>query len=443
MAVAGCDLHGIARGKKMPASRLVENDESPLRVTNLMTVLDYGNYPWPPPAGDERWWPSWGEGYSDTRAVLVESSARVIPWLDKTGLVLCEFERCDGGGALDFLPRPLLRRVTERAQEMGFETRAALEFEFMLFRESPDEARARNFRNLSALWSTPQAYMLNTLDRHENILRPLREKLRDFGLDVETWNIEAAPGQVEMNLPPAEALTAADQGFLMKYAVKSITATLDQTASFMAMPEATGFGNGLHVNVSLSRHGSNAFYDPSGPAQCSALMRSFAAGVAAAIPELAVMYAPTINAYRRFTTHAFAGTMAAWGIDNRAVAVRAITESPARARIEHRSGGADANPYLVIAATLAAGLDGVQRGLASPPYVGDAYRDAEIPRFPATLAEATDRFESSTLAREWFGDDFVRFYSNSRRAEISASESAGISGDSVSDWELHRYFEIV
>ncbi len=449
MSVTVPDLHGIARGKKVPARRILESDASPMRMSNLMVMLDYAGMPHPPPENDHRWWPSWSEGYADTRMAVDPATVRIVPWQPGTGLLIGDLEHVDGRGMLGYLPRATLLRLTRRLAELGFESKASVEMEFMLFDETHRSVAEKGFRHLKPLWQTPQAYRLTTLGVHDELLSGMSAALSGFGLPVETWNVEAGPGQVEINLAPATALEAADQGFLFKHAVKELAASLGVYATFIAKLSPEGFGNGTHLNFSLWREGMNAFHSADSDTGMSAHMRHFVAGVVRTLPEFTLMYAPTVNAYRRFVPYYSTGMMLSWGYDNKSNAVRCVTESPELTRIEQRTAGGDVNPYLLLAACIAAGLYGMENELAPPPPItADAYADTSLGRVPATIDEALELFEQSEITNATLGEDFVRFYAHSRRIEsrcfaqaMQAMEGAGATD--VTDWELARYLEMV
>ncbi|MEQ8232719.1 MAG: glutamine synthetase family protein [Gammaproteobacteria bacterium] len=445
VGVLGSDLNGIARGKQLPAVRLAADPDA-LRFPELVTFLDCASQPVAVPADDARWWPSWCGGFPDLRATIDASSARVVPWQEHGGLVLCDFTALDGSARYDFLPRPMLARLCRRAERLGFKARAACELEFVVFGEPNAAAGAREYRHLQPLWSTPQAYAMTTQGRYEGVVRALHDNLAGLGLALESWGLEAGPGQLEYNLAARDAAGAADDGFLLKHAVKEITAALGLGATFMARWGRGAFGNGHHVNLSLWRDDDvNAFFDAARPGRRSALMEHFIAGVVATLGDFAVLYAPTVNSYRRFEPYRLTGMLAAWGEDNKTVAVRAVGETPARTRIECRSAGADASPHLALAACLAGGLHGVESALAPPPPVsGDAYARDDLARLPANLDEAIARFEASAVAHEYFGEAFVRLYACSRRAEAAAFAAATAGrnlDDEVTTFELARYLD--
>ncbi len=455
MSVVGSDMHGIARGKKVPVRRLIESESAPIRISNLMHMMDYASMPFPPP-DDGRWWPSWAEGYTDTRAVLDVSTARVVPWQRDTGLVLCDFERVDGAGPVAYLPRNMLKTVLGALDDHGFSTRCAVELEFMLFDETESSCVEKHFQDLTPLWSLPEAYSLTKLGKFEDIIRQFRDDLEGFGLPIETWNVEAGPGQVEMNMPPSDALTAADRGFLFKHAVKEVAATMDLTASFIPKLSLLGFGNGSHLNFSLWRDGANVFHDDSDVDRRSKLLRQFCSGIASTLREFTLLYAPTINSYRRFVPYYSTGMTASWGYDNKSVTVRTVNESASLTRLEQRTAGADVNPYIQVAACVAAGLHGIENELDVAPTLGDAYADTTLDPVPATIVEALDLFEQSEVANSYLGEDFVRFHTQASRVEAEAfaaslEESGGQcgggddaeDGSEVTAWELARYFTVV
>lgn len=445
LALIGADLHGYARGKKVVVD-MSSDDALTVRLPSLFTTLDYANDLTAAPAGDDQWWPGWGEGFQDIRVVPDAATTRVVPWLEASGLALCEFEHANGSGALDFMPRALLKRLIKHARGLGFEIHAALEYEFTLFAESLNSAHAKNFCQLKPLWPSPQAYVMTTLGQYSQVIEPLRLQLQRFGLPIEGWNTEAGPGQMEINLGAQSALEAADTAFLFKYAVKELAARYGALASFMAQIESAGFGNGGHLNLSLWRDGENLFYADDGERHASKLMQQFIAGVVTSLPEFTLMYAPTPNSYRRFELHELSGMMVAAAQDNKTVAVRCVSETPELTRLEQRTGGADANPYLVLAAMLAAGLHGIEAQL--PPvreFAGDAYVDNNLHTVPLDINAAIERFENGAVVKHYLGQDFVRFYAHTRRQEAALFAASGANEvhQAVSAWERQRYLAYV
>jgi glutamine synthetase len=421
--LAGADTHGIMRGKRLPIAELPRAAEHGVALCEVIWALPVDELEpvQPQPEGDG-YFPR--PGYPDMLAVPDLETARIVPWHDHTALVLCDFVDHDGR-AIALSPRAVLRSVVERARSMGVEPIVGVELEFYVLRETPQSVLAKRPSQLRAVDARPSVYGVVAASRHEPFAGAVRETLRQYGLAVEACNPEAGPGQFEINLRAAPALSAADEAFLLKSAVKEIAGRQGLLATFMAKPRADWPGSSCHLHLSL-RDGA------------SSTMRHFIGGLLAAMAELSAIFAPTPNSYRRLAPYSWAATTATWSVDNRSAGLRAICRSDGITRVEHRQAGADTNPYLAAAAALAAGLDGVRRRCEPPPAVdGDVYAlaDGAVPALPATLAEATDLLERSALARDWLGDDVVDHCVAMRRSEVAAQATA------VTDWETERYLE--
>src|SRR5581483_2960148 len=257
------------------------------------------------------------------------------------------------------------------------------------------------------------------------------------GVPVESTKGEWGLGQHELNVRYADALEMADRHCLLKQCVKEVADQLGMSVTFMAKLAHDRAGSSCHVHLSLWRDGQNAFAGDGdlGGIRCSDAFRWFLGGWIAHVPELMVLYAPTVNSYKRYQAASWAPTRLAWSHDNRTAGFR-IVGSGASLRIECRLPGADANPYLAFAAALASGLDGIARRTEPPPmFSGDAYAARDIARVPATLREATDLFAGSEFARAALGADVVEHYAHFFRSEQAAYDAA------VTDWERRRYFE--
>ena len=409
--LAGADTHGIMRGKRLPIAELPRAVEHGVALCEVIWALPVDERePVRRPPGHAGYFP--GDGYPDMLAMPDVETARIVPWHDRTALLLCDFVDRDGR-AVPVSPRAVLRSVVARAQSMGVEPVVGVELEFYLLRDA-----GKRPAELEAVDEHPSVYGVVAASRSEPFTGAVRDTLRDYGLAVEACNTESGPGQFEINLHAAPALQAADEAFLLKSAVKEIAARQGLLSTFMAKPRSDWPGSSCHLHLSVG----------------GADMRHFLGGLLEGMAELTAIFAPTPNSYRRYTPHSWAATTATWGVDNRSAGVRAIGDT----RVEHRQAGADANPYLAVAAALASGLDGVRRRCEPPPAVdGDVYALAggAVPALPATLAEATDLLERSALARDWLGDDVVDHCVAMRRAELTAQAAA------VTDWEIERYLE--
>lgn len=413
--LAGADAHGIMRGKRVPIAELDRAAKRGVALCDVVWALPVDEHePVEPPPDHAGYFPR--PGYADMRAVPDLETARIVPWHDRTALLLCDFVD-QAGAAVPLSPRAVLRSVVERARSMGVQPVVGVELEFYLLRETPQSVLGKRPSQLVAVDERPSVYGVVAASRQEPFAGAVREMLLGHGLAVEACNPESGPGQFEINLRAAPALQAADEAFLLKSAVKEVAARQELLATFMAKPRSDWPGSSCHLHLSLGE---------------GTPMRHFIGGLLEGMAELTAIFAPTPNSYRRFVPHSWAGTTATWGVDNRSAGLRAIGAT----RVEHRQAGADANPYLAVAAALAAGLDGLARECEPPPPVdGDVYALTEARRLPATLGEATDLLESSALARDWLGDDVVEHHVAMRRAELAAQAAA------VTDWETARYLE--
>ncbi|HKI58173.1 MAG TPA: glutamine synthetase family protein [Trueperaceae bacterium] len=382
---------------------------------------------------------SWQLGYGDVLLRPDLSTLRRATWLDRSALVLCDVLPTDetGGGDVAIAPRSMLRRQIASAGAAGFTVQAASELEYYVFEDSFRQAAEAGYTGLTPMGWYLEDYHLLQGTREERFTAELRRHLRDSGVPVENSKGEWGRGQHELNVAHAEALAMADRHTVLKQAAKEIAERLGVSVTYMAKPAAGQAGSSCHVHLSLWRDGTNAFDgdEKLGPVAGSDVFRHFLAGWMAHADELMVLYAPTVNSYKRFEDGSWAPTRAAWSFDNRTAGFRVVGKGQSL-RIECRIPGADVNPYLAFAAALASGLDGVERRLEPEPMVeGDIYGASSLPRLPRSLAEAVARFEASPFAREALGEDVVEHYAHFYRSEQAAFDAA------VTDWERQRYFE--
>jgi len=335
-------------------------------------------------------------------------------------------------------PRQILIAQADRAADMGFVAYAGTELEFIVFDDTYEQAWDGGYRNLTPSNRYNVDYSILGGTKVEPLLRDIRNHMDRAGLVVESAKGECNPGQHEIAFRFADVITTADQHVVYKTAAKEIAAGHNKSLTFMAKFNERE-GNSCHIHLSLRGLGGELVFareaDGSpAPGGRSAIFNSFAAGVLSTMREFTLLYAPTINSYKRFQPGSFAPTAVAWGEDNRTCAVRVIGSGPAL-RMENRVPGGDVNPYLAVAGMLAGGLWGIEVELPlEPALAGNAYT-AERPRVPTTLREARDLFATSVLARNAFGDDVVDHYVNAADVELAAFESA------VTDWERVRCFE--
>ena len=377
---------------------------------------------------------SWDTGYGDTVARPDLSTLRRIPWLAGTALVIADVGWADGS-PVAVSPRAILRRQLDRLAQRGLIADAATELEFMVFDEPYRQAWAHGYRGLTPASDYNIDYAIAASSRMEPLLRDIRRGMAGAGMQFEAVKGECNRGQQEIGFRYDEALVTCDNHVIYKNGAKEIADQHGKSLTFMAKYDERE-GNSCHVHLSLrDRRGDAMFADPSRPHGMSSTLCGFLAGLLTTLREFTLFYAPNINSYKRFADGSFAPTALAWGLDNRTCALRVVGHGP-NIRVECRVPGGDVNPYLAVAAIVAGGLYGIERGLELPaPYVGNAYQAPGVGRLPATLAEAAWVFERSTLAREVFGDDVVDHYLNNARVELAAFNAA------VTDWERMRGFE--
>lgn len=307
------------------------------------------------------------------------------------------------------------------------------ELEFIVFRDSYEEAWDRDYRGLTPANQYNIDYSILGTGRIEPLLRRIRNEMQQAGLTVESAKGECNPGQHEIVFRYDEALTTCDQHAVYKTGAKEIAAQEGVSLTFMAKYDERE-GNSCHIHLSLTDEDGENLMAGDGPDGMSGLMRHFLAGQLAALRDFSLLYAPNINSYKRFQPGSFAPTAVAWGVDNRTCALRVVGHGPSM-RLENRLPGGDVNPHLAVAGLVAAGLYGVEQRLELPDAcTGNAYT-AGYDRVPTTLREAAELWEASPIAKEAFGEEAVAHYLNMARVELAAYDSA------VTDWELRRSFE--
>jgi glutamine synthetase len=381
---------------------------------------------------------SWEKGYGDIRLAADWTTIRRAAWLPKSAIVLCDALSHDGR-PVEVSPRRILQRQVERAREMGFVPRGGAELELYLFRETYGSAREKHWHELVPFGGYIEDYHLLAGTREEPVVGELVRALDASGVPMEGSKGEWGPGQQELNLRFSDLVEQADRNVLVKHAAKEIAHAKGLAVTFMAKWNERFAGNGLHQHLSLwdASGKSNAFQGNRrlGDVECSDAFRFFLGGLLAHAAELTALWAPSVNSYKRFQSASFAPTTVAWSVDNRTAGIRVVGEANSL-RVECRIPGADANPYVAWAATLAAGLAGIAGRIEPPaPFRGDVYEAKELPRVPGNLREAIARLESSRVAREAFGEDVVEHYLHFLRTEHRKFDEV------VTSWERERFFE--
>ncbi len=382
---------------------------------------------------------SWQRGYGDMKLVPDLGTLRLVPWLAKTALVFCDVYT-EEGAAIEEAPRWMLRRQVERAAKQGFTVKTAAELELYVFRESFEDARARRYQQLTPVAGYLEDYHILQTTKEEPLIRAIRNGMEGADVPVETSKGEWGRGQEEINLRYAEALEMADRAALYKHGAKEIAHLQGCAVTFMAKYDVGAAGSSFHLHSSLwDRSGRKALFATTGRGAArrtsGPLLGHWLAGQLALAREFAYFYAPSVNSYKRYQAGSFAPTRLVAGWDNRTCGFRLCGEGSGH-RVENRIPGADANPYLAFAATIAAGLHGIAARLKAPKlYEGNAYEDATLPQVPKTLREAIAGLERSKTARAAFGERVVEHYLHTARLEQQAFDQA------VTDWELMRNFE--
>jgi glutamine synthetase len=345
---------------------------------------------------------------------------RALPWADGAAIVLGDFHHVDGS-PVSASARTVLGRVLERATGLGLSPRMAAELEFYVLRDEPRGA-------------SDEGYCSIDLGDADHLLSTLNRQLRALGLETLVCTKEGGPGQYEITIRHDRLPAAADEATLLKYAIKNVARSQGARATFMSQPIDNLFGSGCHIHQSLLSEdtGRNLFFDSGGPGGLSEVAHSYLAGQLAAHADFTCIWASTPNSYKRLQP--YVGASITWAFGNRAAALRVASADADTCRIENRAPGGEVNPYLAMAASLAGGLHGIESGLEVPePSTGGFYEDPGTEIVPMTLSAAIDRFEASEVAREYLGEDFVRFYAGTRRWELKQERAH------VTDWEVGRY----
>jgi glutamine synthetase len=375
---------------------------------------------------------SWDRGYGDFVLAPDLATLRLLPWQDRAAMVQCDVVWADGS-PVRVSPREVLKDQVRRLAERGLAAFVGTELEFIAFDTSFEDAWACGYRNLAPVNQYNVDYSILGAERAEPLLGAIRRGMEGAGLYVESVKGECNLGQHEIAFRYADALTTCDNHVVYKNGAKEIAASLGKSLTFMPKFNDRE-GNSCHIHVSLRGADGEAVLAGDGPHGFSPMMESFIAGQLALLRELTLLLAPNINSYKRFADGSFAPTTVAWGLDNRTCALRVVGRGLAL-RLENRVPGGDVNPYLAVAALIAAGLHGIDHSLELEPMLeGNAYVSGG-PRVPASLAEAVGLFGASEAALKAFGEDVVAHYVRAAEVEIEAFQKA------VTDWERFRGFE--
>ncbi len=428
--VAMPDMQGRWVGKRMTARHFAESIvEHGTHACAYLLTVDMEMDPIPGFALT-----SWSKGYQDFTLAPDFSTWRALPWQPGTALVVADAVDA-AGKPVRVAPRQVLKDQVTRARARGFSLKTASELEFYLFRETFESAQKKNWTALEHFGTYIEDYHILQGTKEEPVIGEIRNQMEAAGIPVECSKGEWGPGQHEINLEYSTPVDMADRHTVYKHGAKEIAMQKNCALTFMAKFDSRLAGSSCHIHVSLwdAAGKKSAFTEGDKP---SKNFRWFLGGMMSLARELSIFYAPTTNSYKRYQAATFAPTRIAWARDNRTCGFRVVGEGNSL-RIENRIPGADVNPYLAFAATIAAGLHGIDNKIEPPPALeGNAY-ESKVQPVPKTLAEAVSLFEGSKAARDAFGEEVFTHYLHAAQAELAAHDRA------VTDWEKGRLFERV
>jgi len=420
------DTWGIPRGKRIPVRQFLRG--AGYAIANVVYSWDPTCFIFSTP------WVNEEDGFPDMHALPDLSSFRVAGWADGVAIVMCDTVHPGTSEPIEMDARNMLKRQLAKFAAAGFEVNGATELECHFYNAEWEP-----------LYGDINCYSIARGAEMNYFMHDICESLRKTGIEVEAWNVEYGPGQTEINLRYGPLLEMADATVYFKYIVRTVAKRHGINTTFMAKPFLQEAGNGMHIHQSLTRGGVNAFADSDEDSVVgNSLMRKYLTGLLKHHMELQLVMTPTISGYKRLQDYSFSPTQVTWGLDHRLVGVRSITGAGAANRLESRWAAADANPYLVLAGCLAAGMDGLENDYElMEQVIGDPHADERWQRLPTEIAGAIENFNSE-FTRGAFGDVFVdNFLIMQRREAAEFAEHGHSALDEVSDWELKRYRGVI
>jgi glutamine synthetase len=425
------DMQGRLIGKRFQAEFFVEGALDETHGCDYLLANDIDMEP--VPGYDVA---NWQRGYGDFVMKPDLATLMKAHWLEGTAIVLCDLVDHHHHDPVPHSPRAILKTQLERLDALGLTANFASELEFYLFDEDYRTVHEKGFRGLKTAGYYIEDYHIFQTTKEEPVMREIRRKLQASGIPIENSKGEWGPGQEEINVRYADALTMADRHVVMKNAIKEIAYAQGKAVTFMAKWDYGLAGSSSHVHMSLARDGKNAFVDANDTLGMSKLMKHYVAGLLKYAADITVLLAPYVNSYKRFQAGTFAPTKAIWSGDNRTAGFRLCGENTKGIRIECRIGGADLNPYLAYAGMIAAGLKGIEDELElEPPYTGDAYSGEKLPEIPKTLRAAIAAFRGSSMLKDALGEQVISHYAHTADWEQLEYDRR------VTDWEIKRGFE--
>ena len=427
------DIDGVLRGKIVNVEKFKSVTDGGFGFCNVIFGWDINDLCYEENTGVQ--YTGWHTGFPDAQAEVDLSTYREIPWEKNTPFFIADF-KSDDGSPLPVCPRSILKKIRKEAKDMGIDALFAQEYEWFNFLETPTDPCAKD--SLTPMTKGMFGYSVLRASQRSEFFHDLFDLLSAFKIPLEGLHTETGPGVYEAAISYSEVLEAADRATLFKTAVKEIGHRHGITPSFMAKWNDKLPGCSGHLHQSLWRDGKNIFHDVNAKDNMSEEMKSYLAGMLHCLPHLLPLYAPLVNSYKRLVEGMWAPTTLTWGLDNRTTAIRVITGSEKSTRIENRVVGSDMNPYLAMAASLASGLYGIKNKLklVTPMTVGNGCFDFKNGTLPKNLKDAVEKMAKSEAAQEIFGAEFVEHFCATRHWEWQQFTN------SVTDWELKRYFEL-
>lgn len=428
------DIDGVLRGKMISKKKFLKSLDQNIGFCNVIFGWDVNDQVY-----DDSKITGWHTGFPDSSASIDVSTFRKVPWNDDIPFFLADFHKSDE--LSDVCPRSLLKRIDQRCHDAGFSAKFSNEYEWFNFCETPQSFSEKKNSNPEPLTPGMFGYSLLRSSQYHEYVSDIMGQMSAFGVPVEAIHTETGDGVYEACIEYCDIIEAADRSALFKTGVKEIAFRHNFMASFMARWSNDLPGCGGHVHQSLwnADSSTNLFYDKNPRNELTKILEHYIAGQLHCLSDILPMYAPTVNSYKRFVPGSWASTSVSWGVDNRTTALRVISGSEESARLETRVPGADANPYLSMAAALASGLYGIENRLTldTPKTQGNEYSNIDSRSLPENLKDATSQMKSSGIAAELFGGTFVDHFVYTREWEWEQFSKR------VTDWELKRYFEII
>lgn len=433
--VAVTDIDGVLRGKYLHKEKFLASLESGFGFCSVVMGWDSSDVCY-----DNASFTGWHTGYPDALVSIDTNTFRRVPWDNNVPFFLGDFVHADKTPN-EICPRQLLKKVLANVDRDGYSAKVGMEYEWFNFKETPQTLADKKFTSPEPITPGMFGYSMIRVSQNLPFFNALMDEMGEFRIPIEGLHTETGPGVFEAAILYSDALEAADRGVLFKTSAKEIGHRFGIMPSFMAKWSSSLPGCSGHTHVSLwNKSGdTNLFYDEKDKFKMSKEFKSFLAGQMQCLSEILPLFAPNVNSYKRLVDGYWAPTKVTWGVDNRTTAYRVIPGSSKSTRLEVRVPGSDVNPYLAVAGSIAAGLYGVKKGLQlkAEPVIGSAYQYKDAERLPRNLMDATKKLNDSKVAREIFGDTFVDHFVKTREWEWRQFQ------DSVTNWELQRYFEII